>query len=324
LITRWLIAVLYACAVLTARAGELDGFDGRLESDNSGSKTYTWGLEYREPFTDHLAAGFTWLNEGHLPNNHRDGQAIQLWWRSRADFSGLVFDAGIGPYRYYDTHALEPDPNFHDAHGWGAMASASADWYFANRWFTFLRANQVAASDKYGSTSLALGVGYRFSDKLDLAPADGTSADSAATAATAWEVDGLAGERVANTTHSETGTSEEISARRKLTEHLSASVSYIAGQGTLLDWRGGFAAQLWLEQQLTRHLHVAVGAGAFVVSKDDSVQNANSPASLADIVSVTVAYSLSPQWITRVVWDRIGTGDDHDCDILQFGLGYTF
>ncbi len=308
-----------------ARAGELDGFDGRLESNNSGSKTYTWGLEYREPISDHFTGSFVWLNEGHLPNNHRDGQAVQLWWHSRQNPLGLVFEAGIGPYRYYDTHALDPDPNFHNVHGWGAVASAAVNWYFTEHWFSFMRLNEVSASDKYGSTALVFGAGYRFTSKFDLSPAAGDSGtDAASPAAPVWEVDGLVGERVANTRHSETGLSEGITARRKLSEHFSASLSYIAGQGTLLNWRDGFAAQVWLEQRLTSHLSVAGGAGGFVVSQDDSIKDASSPSNLAVIVSVSVAYSLTPRWVTRVVWDRIGTGDDHDCDILRFGIGYVF
>jgi hypothetical protein len=309
----------------SARAGELDGFDGRLESNNSGDKTYTWGLEYREPLTDHLSGSFTWLNEGHLPNNHRDGQVLQLWWHTMKDPLGLVFEAGIGPYRYYDTHALNPNPDYHDVHGWGAVASAAVDWYFANHWFSYLRVNQVEASDKYASTALVLGGGYRFASKFDLSPADGGSGgDAAAPAAPLWEIDGMLGERIANTTHSETGLSESLTVRRSLSEHFVVSASFISGQDTMLDWRDGFAAQLWLEQWLTSHLSVGAGVGGFIVSEDDSLQDATSPANLAVIVSVSVAYSLTTQWTTRVVWDRIGTGDDHDCDILQFGVGYKF
>jgi hypothetical protein len=319
------VSLLLTCLSPSARSGELAGFDGRLESDNSDSKTYTWGLEYREPISDHWIGSFTWLNEGHLPNNHRDGQAVQLGWRSRPDPTGWVFEAGIGPYRYYDTHTLSPDPDFHDAHGWGALASASIDRYFKNHWYSFLRINQVAASDKYFSTSLAVGVGYRFPPRADSPAATGDSAagDGSGTAPL-WEVDGLVGERVANTAHSETGMSEGLGARRILSDHFAASVTLIAGQGTLLNWRDGVAAQLWLQQRLTSHLGVGVGAGGFIVSQDDSIKDADAPANLAVIVSVTFAYSLTPRWLARVVWNRIGTGDDHDCDILQFGMGYTF
>lgn len=305
-----------ALSAAGARAGELDAFLGSLESNRSGAETYTWGIEYREPLTDRLNAGFLWLNEGHLPNNHRDGQAVQLWWHTRPNSLGLVFEAGIGPYRYYDTHTLPIDPDFHDVHGWGAVASASMDWYFAGHWFTSLRLNQVQASDKYGSTSLALGFGYQFAAKPETYAGAGANPR--------WEIDGLLGERIGNTSHSETGLSEGISARAMITDHWTASLTLIAGQNTLLDWRAGFAAQIWLEQQLTSRLRVGAGAGAFIVSEDDNLQNANSPANVAAIVSVTVAYSLTPRWVARVVWDRIGTGDDHDADILHVGIGYRF
>jgi hypothetical protein len=258
----------------SARAGELDGFDGRLESNNSDVKTYTWGLEYREPLTDHFAASFAWLNEGHLPNNHRDGQAVQLWWHTRTDPVGLVFEGGVGPYRYYDTHALNPDPEFRDVHGWGAVASAAVDWYFASHWFTYLRVNEI--SDKYSSTSLVAGAGFRFSSKFDLSPGAGDPG-SAATggAAAVWEIDGLMGERIANTTHSEAGLAESLQISRLLGE-------------------------------------------------DDDIKDASSPSNLAVMVSVSVAYSITPRWTTRVVWDRIGTGDDHDCDIVLLGAGYKY
>jgi hypothetical protein len=317
-------AALILCAAwfAAARAGELDGFDGRLESNNSGSKTYTWGLEYRQPLSEHFTGSFVWLNEGHLPHDHRDGQAVQFWWHTKPDPQGLVFEVGIGPYRYYDTHAYMTDPEFHDAHGWGGIASAAVDWYFTNRWFTFLRANEVSASDKYSSTSLVFGIGYRFSAKP---AASGVAVDAPnGAAAPRWEIDALVGERVGNTTHSETGLSEAIAARFTISEHFSASLTNVLGQNTLLGWRDGFAVQLWLEEPLTSHFTVGAGAGAFIVSSDDTLKDSSSPDNVAAMVSVTVAYSFGQRWMARVVWDRIGTGDDHDADILHVGVGYRF
>lgn len=139
-----------------------------------------------------------------------------------------------------------------------------------------------------------------------------------------WEIDGLMGERIANTTHSEAGLAESLQISRLLGEHFSASMSFISGQETKLNWRDGFAVQLWLQQRLTSHLTVGVGAGGFIVSEDDSIKDASSPSNLAVMVSVSVAYSITPRWTTRVVWDRIGTGDDHDCDIVLLGAGYKF
>jgi hypothetical protein len=300
----------------------LDGLYGRLESDTSFDKTYTWGLEYREPISAHLSGSFIWLNEGHLPNNHRDGQALQLWWHTEPLLRGLVFEGGIGPYKYYDTHLLSTPPNFEDKHGWAALASASAAWYFANHWFSFLRLNQVLAQDKYDTSSVTLGFGYRFADRIGDALVE-SSAQAAAPAAR-WEIDELQGERIANSAHSEAGLAEAIDVRRVLSEHIAVTASFIAGQGTKLDWRDGLAAQIWFQQYLTPRFSVAAGAGAFVVSEDDNVKNASTPSNLAAMVSVSVAYSLTPRWIARAKWDRIGTGDDHDADIVLIGVGYKF
>jgi hypothetical protein len=317
-------AALFALGILAGHAGELDGFDGQLRSTSSGSTTYTWGLDYREPLTEHFSAGFTWLNEGHLPSTHRDGQALQLLWHSLPTARGLVFEGGIGPYRYYDTHILSADSSFEDKHGWGVLASASVDWYFVNRWFTFLRLNETLVTSRFGTTGLALGVGYKFPAKFDLLPDPDGSAHTATAARPRWEFDGLFGERIGNTEHSQAGGSEALGARLHLSDHFTASLTNIGGQGTLLGWRDGFACQLWLEEQLTRSFEVGVGAGGFLVSSDDNVGNGGSPSSLASMVSVTMAYSPSSRWIARAIWDRIGTGDDHDADIVLIGMGYKF
>jgi hypothetical protein len=303
-----------------ARAGDLDGFDGHLWSNNDHAETYSWGLEYREPLSDHFSGSFLWLNEGHLPNNHRDGQAVQVWWRSKPEPIGLVFDIGLGPYRYYDTHFTDADPGYQDRHGWGGVASASVDWYFKNKWFVFMRANQIDTSEKYDSISLDLGFGYRFVSLLKGAidSGDGESGIHPRR----WEIDGLLGQRIANTDHSETGLAESLDVRWQLSEHFVASASFIAGEETKLDWSAGFAAQIWLEQRLTSRFTVAAGAGAFIVSEDDNLANAQSPSNLEAVISVSLAYAITPRWIARCVWHRLGTGDDHDADIWLVGMGY--
>jgi hypothetical protein len=291
-----------------------------LESDNYGAGTYSWGIEYREPFSSHFSGSFLWLNEGHLPNNHRDGQAVQLWWRSNAEPTGLVFDFGLGPYRYYDTHFTDAGPGYEDRHGWGGVASASIDWYFQNNWFVFVRTNQVVTQDKKDTTSEDFGFGYRFASLIK--SAQDHDADGHETSSPRWEIDGLLGQRIANTDHSQTGLAEAIDVRFQLSEHFLASASLIAGQDTNLDWRGGFAVELWLEQHLTPRFTVAAGAGAFIVSEDDNVTGAQSPSNLAAMVSVSLAYAITPRWIARCVWHRLGTGDDHDADIWLVGMGY--
>jgi hypothetical protein len=317
-----LLSVLGSSATWTAGAGELDGFYGRIESDTTYERTYTWAIEYREPIREHLSGSFIWLNEGHQPNNHRDGQAVQLWWHTEPGPAGLVFEGGAGPYRYYDTHLLHTMPDFEDKDGWGALVSASADWYFANHWFSYLRLNQVLVQDKYNTSSVTVGFGYRFASKLAEALVEGGV--EPAPIAPRWEIDSMLGERVANSAHSETGPAESVDVRRTLSEHFAVTGTLLAGQNTKLDWRAGIAAQLWLQQYLTPKFSAGAGAGAFIVSEDDNVKDASAPSNLAAMISVSLAYSLGPTWTLRATWDRIGTGDDHDCDIVRLGIGYRF
>ena len=86
-----------------AATGELDFTYGIEHSTPDLGHSYSWGLEYRQPLATHFAASLIWLNEGHLVNHHRDGQALQFWWHSGPEGPGVVFEAGLGPYHYYDT-----------------------------------------------------------------------------------------------------------------------------------------------------------------------------------------------------------------------------
>jgi hypothetical protein len=317
---RWLaLAVSLQAVAIGARAAELDGFGGRLGSDTNGDQTYTWGIEYRQPLSDSWTGSLVWLNEGHQPHNHRDGQAAQLWWHTQADATGLVFEVGLGPYRYYDTHLQNAEPDYTDRHAWTALLSVSADWYIANNWFAFLRLNQVEAAHSFNSTSAVLGLGYRFQTAFSAA-ADG--AESAPPPK--WEVDALVGERVQNSAHSQTGLAQSLDVRRQISDHFAVSASFIAGQDTQLDWRAGFAAQVWVEQHLTPRFEAGAGLGVFVVSSDDNLTDASSPSNLEALVSASLSYAMTPAWSVRAVWHRIGTGDDHDADIVLLGAGYKF
>jgi hypothetical protein len=38
----------------------------------------SYSLEYREELAEHFDASFIYLNEVHLPGDHRDGQDVQI------------------------------------------------------------------------------------------------------------------------------------------------------------------------------------------------------------------------------------------------------
>jgi len=299
----------------------LTGYAGGLVSDDGDSATYSYAFEYRRPVLGDFAGSFTWLNEGHIPNHHRDGQAIQVWWRSQPDerVHGLSFDLGIGPYRYYDTTRPNPDERYINQHGWGWLASASANYRFDNHWVGSLRLNQVDAHGNFDSTELMAGVGYIFDVQSISNPSDTPRAPAHNTV----EVDALAGETILNSFKSQTNTTGGIGARLQMTDWLSASATYLNAGESDSGWRSTLMAQLWFEQALTPHVTIGAGPGGFFPI--DAGYDGHTPKERASaMIGVEAGYIFDRHWIGRLIWDRVGTGDSHDSDIFVFNLGYQF
>ena len=57
----------------------LDLLGGLISSHEDRETSYTWQISYMEDIDDHFGWSFSWLNEGHMPNHHRDGPTLQLW-----------------------------------------------------------------------------------------------------------------------------------------------------------------------------------------------------------------------------------------------------
>ncbi len=323
------VAVLAASAPVRAAEAELDAFAGALNSTASDARTSTWAIEYRRELSAHFAASFSWLNEGHLPFNHRDGQAAQLWWRSSAPDGGFVLEAGLGPYRAYDgtwlQHGYYPDV----AHRWGALASAAVDWYFDRRWFAYLRFNRVEMISDFESNGVAAGIGYHFG-------ATGGGAGAAAGADrgedSAWEADLLYGTRIPNSHPTPHDPSASWGLRRRISDYASVSVSGLSVGGQDFDWHRGVTVQGWLEHRLTPALSVGAGLGALVTKipptppgYDPNVRGLmlNNSSLPWLVTAVTASYDVSSRWTVRAVWDRVAGGFS-DCDIYLLGAGYRF
>jgi len=151
-----------ACALLSARsasAQEIALYGGWLRG--AGTNTYSWAIDYTEGFGRYLAGSITWLNEGHMPDHHRDGQAVQIWGRLPLAQNRFVIAVGVGPYRYFDTEAAEQGQGYSNTHGWGGLFSARATWYTSRRWTTSLQLNRVQVSNGPSTTAVLLGAGYQ-------------------------------------------------------------------------------------------------------------------------------------------------------------------
>lgn len=127
---------LLACAAIVtvsprAQAQEFSFLAGPLKSNSQN--TYSWEANYRESIGPYAAWSFSWLNEGHIPDHHRDGQSVQIWGRMPLWNRRLELSAGVGPYRYFDTSEAQAGGNYSNTHGWGGLFSLRAAYYFDNR-----------------------------------------------------------------------------------------------------------------------------------------------------------------------------------------------
>lgn len=110
------------------RAQELTFLGGELKAGTDGSSP-AWQVDYRQEFTQYFAGSFAYLNEGHVPGHHRDGNALQAWGRLPFDNGKLALSAGVGAYYFYDTQ-FSPLGGSADVHGTAPIYSLSGSWYF--------------------------------------------------------------------------------------------------------------------------------------------------------------------------------------------------
>jgi hypothetical protein len=304
-----------------AHASELVLYSGVSYSSGT-ERTYSWALEYRRALAERWSASFTWLNEGHIPGHHRDGHAAQLWWHADTGRAPAV-RFGLGPYHYYDTRNASNSRGYADAHGWGLLASAEAIWDMTGNWFATARANHVQTRGAGNSIALLLGAGYRFAPGADRKGGE-YPGPAAASDARRFEADALVGKAIVNSFNSETDTAAALGLRYRATRHISGSLSYMdEGEGRR-EPRKGVAAQMWLEDDVSRRISIGAGIGPYVAVDRARRADGTMPARVTAAVSVSGAYAINHALVARLSWTRVATRDDSDNDVVLLGLGYRF
>ena len=96
----WTLAI--ATAALCTGAGRASAqefalYTGPLTGEHSHS--YAWSVDYTEGegFGQYLAGSIDWLNEGHIPDHHRDGPLVQVWGRLPLAQRRFVVALGVSP-----------------------------------------------------------------------------------------------------------------------------------------------------------------------------------------------------------------------------------
>lgn len=308
-----------------AQAQEATVYAGAMNARNDdNAHTYSWGMDYRQGLGEHFAASFTWMNEGHVPDHHRDGFALQVW--ARQAFFDRRFDVavGVGPYRYYDTVAGNRGKRYEDDHGWGAMFSATATYYFASRWYVQARANYVQSPSSINTVQYLLGVGYQLDKPSTPGPVIGNM-DSPVPTGDVLSV--MAGLSIVNSLDSQNAVAEGIEYRHGFGKWFDGTVSLINEGHSDIGNRQGIAAQAWVKNDFfSDRFSLGLGFGPYVTWNKYKQNRAAGGAQnvVAGLLTMSMAYRFADHWVGRLSWNRVVTGYDRDSDIFLAGVGYKF
>ena len=322
LLGSFLLSLLFASPHLHAQ--ELTVLGGVMQAGASDS-SYTWQIDYRQNFTRNLAGSVAYLNEGHVPGHHRDGDVLQLWGRLPFWQDRVAIAVGAGAYYFYDTQ-YSPLGGSADVHGTAPIYSVSATAYFSNRWFSRFLINRVAPAHQIQTTTAAIGLGFWFGQ--DSKPTPGQLGDAPAMKGFVSdnELTVFGGQSVVNTFFSEKARAWAGEYRRGLAPHLDVTGSVIYEGDPKIIRRSGVATQLWaVNSFFDDRVSVGIGAGPYIyIDKKIPVVGQKIPAAVAPLVSLTVARRLTEHWVARLSWDRVISAYNRDADIFLVGLGYRW
>ena len=314
-------ALIFAAGTANAAAAaELVLLGGETLVSSPKDDSYSWQLEYRQDLSKHLAAGISYLNEGHIKQHHRDGYTAQIWARTQLLDNRLVLGAAVGPYFFLDTTSDSTSDGFSNNHGWKSMFSLAAAWQLEDNLVLELRSNLVKWPNSFDSTTILAGVGYSFE------PAVVQTSSASQDQEDKNEVTLFLGQTVVNSLNSQRSIAASLEYRRHLSRHIDWTVAGLYEGDNRLVRRDGLITQLWATQQLTKDLSVGAGAGAyFDIGKNDTpFIAAGSEDFLTGLITLTASYRFAHKWALRVSWNRVISNNQRDTDVILGGLGYLF
>lgn len=324
---RWLWPALLALVTLScARAQELSLLGGTMSTHDGKFSTYSYQVDYRQNLSRFAAASVAYLNEGHVPNHHRDGTAFQVWGRLPLFRGRIALSAGVGPYFFYDTQPLAGRDSA-DVHGVAYLYSVSANAYLDDRWFLKATLNRIEPHGQLNTSTAAIGIGYWFGQ--DRKPTKGALGDAPPEQAyvTPSELTLFGGKSIVNTFFSQNAVAWGLEYRRGVRPHVDWTVTGIHEGDPKIVRRNGVATQGWLVNTFfDRRVSVGIGLGPYIYidRRHPSTQVRWSPAAAAVLVSLSASTRLSAHWDARAVFNRVTTDYNRDSDVLLVGLGYRW
>jgi hypothetical protein len=313
-------------AMQPAWGQEIIGLGGWLKDySKTYGETYSWQVEYQEALSEHFAYSISYINEGHLWNNHRDGQALQLWLRTKLFDPRLSLAVGAGPFLYYNTTRAEVGTTWSNNHGWGALLSLGATWYTSDNWFLHVRTNWNQTTTSFSTASTLFGIGYQFAPPSSTGQAE--HATTPREESLKNEITLFYGQTIINSFGSELADAVSLEYRRSLFPSVDWTISFLYEGEDQVIRRNGLITQIWGMRSFFSHrLSLGIGGGAYFVFNRHEYEHTTSTQGkdIAGVVSITSSYRFFPHWGMRFTWDRIVTNYDRDADVILCGIGYHF
>ncbi len=319
--------ILLALHLPSAQPGwtqELYLLGGGIKDTGRNDYSYSWMLHYMQGLGEHAAYSISYVNEGHLPNNHRDGISAQLWGRTSVLDRKLSLEAGVGPYRYFDTQQAARGLSYSDTHGWGALFSLAGVWRPESRWLARLQANWVQTDHGINTYSLLFGVGYQLEP-----PSRGPAKEGRLQSerATRNEITAFLGQTTVNSLDSPRSTARSLEYRRNLAPYLDWTAAWLNEGDNRLIRRNGLVSQLWAVRSfLEDRLNLGIGLGPYLAIDRyrDPQDGEGGEHALAAVVSLSASWRFSRSWAARLTWHRISTNYDRDTDVFLLGPSFLF
>lgn len=325
----WLYVVC-VCLLFSAPAGagEILANVGSTQQVDSHNDSFGYQFEYREGLGENGAIGFSYLNEGHVPHHHRDGLApLTLWGRTNILDRQLSLAIGVSPYLYADTVSSDTGLVRND-HGIGALASASATWYFKSRMLLQARVNYALTDHSINTVTAFMGIGYQLD--APAIPGPLTRPPKQKEKTTNNELTLFLGQTVVNNPGSPKSLAWSAEYRRGLLPYLDITAAWMNEGDNKLIRRNGAMSQLWLVRDfLDDHLALGGGCGGYIsVDKRGGPHVGEGGSNLVSaVLSLSIAlrnFSFDRDLSARFTMNRIVTNYDKDTDIFMAGIGYRF
>ncbi|MBJ6726883.1 hypothetical protein [Geomesophilobacter sediminis] len=300
-----------------------------MHETNVGQGSYSFQGEYREGLGENYVVSTHYLNEGHVPDHHRDGFApIMLWRRENLQDRSLSLSLGIGPYLFADT-TTGANGSVHNDHGVGAIAGASAIWYTKSQFLVQARVNLIQTAGSMNDVIALIGVGYQLDQPDSCGPLPRPPKHRKQK--TDHEITLFLGQTVVNRPGSPKSLATDVEYRYTILPYLDMSASWLHESDDRVTRRDGIITQAWLVRGFcTDHLALGIGLGPYFAVNERSgplLIDRRFGGIVSPMLSFTATlrnFEFNPDLSARISLNRLVTNYDRDMDTFLLGIGYRF